>query len=239
MTQLPHGRQYNPFNPLDKGNLGESVLSELLKQPVLPMPRPRPLSGGNRRQPSPTPSFIGAGVYAIYYIGEHAPFPPYDLLAIANRDEKWGKPLYVGKADPKGSRSGQTLTLEPGTALFDRLVLHSESIEGADNLALNDFFYRALTVDDAFIGLGEVVVIQQLSPLWNSVGQGFGSKVVGSGRSNQKRSRWDTLHPGRPGMGQSEPKIPLDRLIELISLQLAGAIEVTPLPEDEDDTGEG
>ena len=43
-----------PFNPLDKVNLGESVAEAMLHQQVGALP------------PSP---FIGAGIYAIYYLG--------------------------------------------------------------------------------------------------------------------------------------------------------------------------
>lgn len=223
---------HEPFNPLDKRNLGESVLRELLRQPVLPMPPPREVGPGGRRYYNPDAAFQGAGVYAIYYVGEHQPFDPYEPLADVNRGGRWERPIYVGKADPRGSRSGQDLNLDPGEALFQRLTQHSESIDSAENLDLRDFAYRALRVDDAFIGLGEIVVIQQLRPLWNSVGQGFGSKVVGAGRSNQKRSRWDTLHPGRPGMGVSDPRMPLEQVAQLVRSQLAGQTDVPAEAED-------
>lgn len=55
-----------PFDPLDKLNLGGSVARELLFQPVQPLP------------PAP---FTGAGVYAIYYTGEHQPFEAYAPIA--------------------------------------------------------------------------------------------------------------------------------------------------------------
>lgn len=44
-----------PYNPLDKRNLGVSVADALLERPILPLP--------------PADSFVGAGIYAIYYVG--------------------------------------------------------------------------------------------------------------------------------------------------------------------------
>lgn len=78
-----------PFNPLDKTNLGESVAKALLERAVTPLPPPE--------------SFCGAGVYAIYYVGS---FPAYEAVARANRDNTWSAPLYVGKAVPPGARKG-------------------------------------------------------------------------------------------------------------------------------------
>lgn len=54
--------------PLDKRNLGESVAGALLERPVGPLP--------------PEQKFIGAGIYAIYYIGD---FQPYNQIAQQNR----------------------------------------------------------------------------------------------------------------------------------------------------------
>lgn len=48
-----------PYNPLDKRNLGASVAAAMLASPVHTLP------------PEP---FIGAGVYAIYYRGDFAPY---------------------------------------------------------------------------------------------------------------------------------------------------------------------
>jgi hypothetical protein len=84
-----------------------------------------------------------------------------------------------------------------GKALRDRLGQHAASIDEATNLSLSDFYYRALTVDDIWIPLGENVVIEKFQPLWNRVIDGFGNKTPGKGRNNQKRSPWDVIHPGR------------------------------------------
>ena len=77
------------YNPLDKLRLGESVAKALLARPVSDLPPPG--------------SFIGAGIYALYYIGN---FPPYRKIADKNINDQWSAPLYVGKAVPAGARKG-------------------------------------------------------------------------------------------------------------------------------------
>lgn len=73
---------FEPFNPLDKRHLGASVANALLESDVHPLP------------PEP---FIGAGVYALYYVGD---FPAYEVLAEVNRNGQFACPIYVGKAVP-------------------------------------------------------------------------------------------------------------------------------------------
>ena len=60
-----------PYNPLAKRHLGEQVAEALLSEPIHTMPPER---------------FIGAGVYALYYIGD---FPAYAALAEVNRDDQY------------------------------------------------------------------------------------------------------------------------------------------------------
>ncbi|WP_298820974.1 Eco29kI family restriction endonuclease [Chloroflexus sp.] len=67
-----------------------------------------------------------------------------------------------------------------------------------DNLSLDDFWRRYLVVDDIWIALAENMLIEMFAPVWNTTIIGFGSHAPGKGRHNQKRSAWDTLHPGRP-----------------------------------------
>lgn len=176
-----------PYNPLDKRNLGKSVAEALLDQQLVDLPMPGMREG-----------FVGAGVYAIYYFGEHAPYPPYRLLAERNRNAEDVSPIYVGKAIPAGARkAGVGLDVPVGTVLFNRLREHAESIRDAMNLDLRDFKCRFLLVDDIWIPLGESLVIQRFEPLWNVVVDGFGNHDPGSGRLRQQRSAWDTIHPGR------------------------------------------
>jgi hypothetical protein len=174
-------RQELPYNPLDRKNLGRSVAEALLKQPVNRLP--------------PTEAFLGAGIYAIYYVGD---FPPYAIISERNWDDKFEAPIYVGKAVPKGARKGRTGTGAPtGAALYKRLAEHSESIKAATNLQVEDFFCRYLVAEDIWIPLGESLLVEQFSPLWNKIIDGFGNHAPGKGRYEQERSSWDVLHPGR------------------------------------------
>lgn len=169
-----------PFNPLDKRNLGASVAEALLTRD------PIPLNSIN--------SFNGAGIYAIYYVGN---FPAYCHLAIQNKDNKFSAPIYVGKAVPKGARRGGDLEAEPGNVLYKRIWQHAESIKQANNLEINDFFCRYIVVDDIWIPLGESLMISRFMPLWNRHIDGFGNHDPGRGRYQGLRPRWDVLHPGR------------------------------------------
>ncbi|WP_218119559.1 Eco29kI family restriction endonuclease [Roseospirillum parvum] len=114
-----------PYNPLAKRNLGKSVADALLQS------EPDPLGT--------LTNFDGAGIYALYYTGA---FPIYAPIANRNRKGKFELPIYVGKAVPKGARKGDIgLGLDPGTALFTRLVKdHAKSIKQAENLDIEDFF---------------------------------------------------------------------------------------------------
>jgi len=170
-----------PYNPLHKRNLGESVAKALLTEPVVVLPPDR---------------FIGAGIYAIYYTGT---FEAYQEIAKYNRDEKFLWPIYVGKAVPAGARKGGFgLDADPGEVLYKRLSEHAASIQQAENLNLRDFSCRYLVVDDIWIPLAESLLIEKFYPVWNMKIDGFGNHDPGAGRRNQKKSSWDVLHPGRP-----------------------------------------
>lgn len=179
-----------PFNPLDKRNLGTSVADALLARPRSSLP--------------PAEKFVGAGVYAIYYFG---PFEPYRPIAERNKaNDGQDTPIYVGKAVPKGARKGGVgLDSEPGTVLYDRLAEHAESIRLAKNLNVEDFFCRYLAVDDIWIPLGENLLIEMFSPLWNRLIDGFGNHDPGKGRYQGKVPAWDILHPGRAWAKKLQP----------------------------------
>jgi hypothetical protein len=169
------------YNPLDRRHLGESVAMALLERPPQRLP------------PEP---FLGSGIYAIYYTGA---FEPYARIGEINRTKALLWPLYVGRAVPAGARKGDQLEAsQEGSELFNRLKKHAQSITQATNLELADFMCRYLVVDDIFIPLGETLMIQKYSPVWNKVLDGFGINDPGKGRKDQQRSTWDTLHPGRP-----------------------------------------
>src|SRR5690348_1833028 len=117
-----------PFNPLDKLNLAESLADAMLKRPVSPLP--------------PNEKFAGAGIYAIYYVGD---FKAYKPLAKKNVGADPGSPIYVGKAVPAGARKGGFgLGADPGYVLLKRLKEHARSIEEAKNLDVEDFSCRYL-----------------------------------------------------------------------------------------------
>jgi hypothetical protein len=170
-----------PYNPLDKINLAQSIERELLGRDCEPL--------------SQVDEIVGAGIYVIYYSG---PFEAYGRVR-ANIDEKaFDEPIYVGKAIPKGGRKGGLgKDAGRGTALRDRLRQHASSVDEATNLNLGDFWVRHLVVDDIWIPLGENMLIERFKPLWNRAIDGFGNKDPGRRRATQYRSPWDVLHPGR------------------------------------------
>lgn len=191
-----------PYNPLEKKNLAVSVAEAMLNRPVSHLP---------------PDSFEGAGIYAIYYTGD---FEAYKRIAEKNREGKFEAPIYVGKAVPAGARKGGFgLGLSPGNVLYRRLEEHATSIIQARNLNIEDFFCRYLVVDDIWIPLGESLLIEKFSPLWNKVIDGFGNHDPGKGRYNQQRSRWDTLHPGRSWAERLAPnKETVEQILEKIKI---------------------
>jgi Eco29kI restriction endonuclease len=194
-----------PYNPLEKLNLGLSIAKALLETDARPLKEAHTLRG--------------AGVYAIYYSG---PFAAYAPIAAENRDGKSRQPIYVGKAIPKGGRKGGLGPVAAtGTALRDRLRQHAASIEQSQNLKPTDFLFRALVVDDIWIPLGENMLIEQFKPVWNLVIDGFGNNDPGVGRTKQKRSPWDVLHPGRTWAQKlADSGTTADQLIAKISRHL-------------------
>lgn len=179
-----------PFNPLAMDSLAESVVRKLMQATPVPL--------------QSIPRFHGAGVYAIYYTGN---FPAYEVVTRENQDGRWGLPIYVGKAVPKGGRQG----LEAGqdslnTAMWSRLRQHAKSIEAATNLDIEDFMVRWIVVDEIWIPLGESTLIRSTRPVWNAAVDGFGNHDPGKGRHKGLVPQWDTLHPGRPWAQRLEPR---------------------------------
>ena len=156
------------YDPLSVDELGRNAARALMEYPPDDLP--------------PKESFEGGGVYTLHYVGS---FPAY-----AGMDDE--EPIYVGKADLPGKRQGRTRARRQTPALHRRLVKHAESLESAQNLHLHDFQCRWLVLDAVWISLTEQVLIAEYSPVWNVAVDGFGK-----GRWNQRRSQWDTLHPGR------------------------------------------
>jgi len=179
------------YNPLEKQNLAESVVRELMAVPISPL--------------EALTSFEGAGVYVIYYVGEFEAYAPFknDL-----ENGVFDKPIYVGKAIPAGARTGGLgLGASPGYVLFNRLKEHLESVSLANNVDSKDFYFRHLVVDDIWIPLSESLLIMNYKPVWNVLITGFGNHDPGAGRYNQKRSLWDTVHPGRSWAEKCQPAV--------------------------------
>lgn len=176
---MPGATTVIPFDPLKKEVLGGAIAEVMLTTAVYPISKSLPLKG--------------AGIYALYYSG---PFDAYTAIADQNKHGKFDAPIYVGQALPAGGRKGLEIVVD-SAALRSRLSTHRRSIEAAVNLNVDDFHYRVLVLDDAFIRLGETSLIALFAPIWNTYIDGFGNNAPGSGRTPIK-SRWDTLHPGRP-----------------------------------------
>jgi hypothetical protein len=204
------------YNPLEKVNLAKSIEGELLARPTEPL--------------SAVANATGAGVYVIYYTGA---FPAYASIAAENRDGKFERPIYIGKAIPKGGRKGglSTDVSAAGRALGDRLKQHATSIDEAENLELADFHVRHLVVDDIWIPLGENMLIETFKPVWNRAIDGFGNKDPGKRRSTQYRSPWDVLHPGRQfAVKLAASPVTAEFLLKRVGDYFAGR-KLDPLPK--------
>lgn len=196
------------FNPLDLENLGASIARAMGETDPVPL--------------GSLPKFGGAGIYALYYSGEH---PAYESLVAANLSREDPHPIYVGKATPKGGRKGLA-SPEAGTALRSRLGQHARSVEEASNLDLADFTARWLVLDHVWVSLGESVLIRRHSPVWNAIVDGFGNHAPGSGRSAGLRPRWDLLHPGRPwAVGLRDSMETPDDVIQDVRAYLAARVD--------------
>jgi hypothetical protein len=195
-----------PFNPLDRLALAQSIQRELLSRPCESLPPPLP--------------FEGAGVYAIYYSGD---FPAYEPIA----SDECERPIYVGKAVPPGSRRGGFLDAPAGRALYNRLREHAESVMQATNLDGNHFRCRYLVVEDIWIPLGETILISHARPVWNFIVDGFGKHAPGRGREAGRRSLWDELHPGRPWSAREQPAARTSaQIVQLVEEFFAGDLPV-------------
>ncbi len=164
----------DPYNPLDRRRLGETLVRALEESKLFGL--------------GPLSRFFGIGVYALYYRGA---FPFY------RKNVSPKKPIYIGKADPPGGRKGIELTGKETSRLYSRLAEHIESIRQASNLEIGDFDCRYLIVDPIWIPFLESLLIEKYRPIWNVKIEGFGIHHPGSGRKGQKKSVWDTIHPGR------------------------------------------
>jgi hypothetical protein len=150
------------------------------------------------------------GVYALYPApGVH---PLYESVGEANR-AGCHLPIYVGKAVPKGARTGQAEREGKTSAsnnLYLRLREHRASIDQAENLDIEDFSFRVGAMEIDLVAWGESVLIGHFQPAWNQIISGFGIHDPGGGRAQQQRSVWDRLHPGRTAAKRLPVAEPVD-----------------------------
>lgn len=139
---------------------------------------------------SDIPKFYGSGVYAIYYKGSFAAYQP-----ISGTET----PIYVGQASP--ALSNARSPSEQGSKLCGRLTDHRKNIGKAEStLDLADFEFRSLVVQSGWETAAEDYLIHLFSPIWNSetnILYGLGKHGDSATTRQNRRSPWDTLHPGR------------------------------------------
>lgn len=143
------------------------------------------------------PRFYGSGVYAIYYRGG------FEAYAPITRSEH---PIYVGKAEP--AASGARTPKDQDTRLHRRLSEHQKTIASATrSLRVEDFDCRYLVVQSGWEGAAETALINLFHPVWNKESRilyGFGKHGDAAETRGNKRSPWDTLHPGREWAGHDK-----------------------------------
>ena len=170
------------FDPLDPRLFGLFAAIALIGQDRLPL-----ASMAETR-------FYGSGVYALYYTGSFAVYKPI---------KKTEHPIYVGKARPQGKNA--RTPVEQGEKLCGRLNDHRKNISKATKtLRVADFACRYLVVQSGYEAPAESALIDLFSPIWNGetrILYGFGKHGDSADTRGNKRSPWDTLHPGRAWAG--------------------------------------
>ena len=106
-------------------------------------------------------------------------------------------PIYVGKADPAVDYA-ETVE-DQGQSLYHRLREHARNIAKTD-LDLADFRYRAAAIQSGMQAAVEDFMIRMFHPIWNKevrICYGIGKHGDSPVTRANKRSPWDTMHPGR------------------------------------------
>lgn len=180
------------FNPSDPALVGPFIGLGLLAQPRMPL--------------AAVGKFYGSGVYAIYYRGD---FPAYAPLSGAEH------PIYVGKADPVDPKADSPLG--QGPKLSARLAEHARSIGKAGNLRIEDFECRFLVISSGWQESAETFLIRLYEPVWNTetnICFGLGKHGDAAETRANKRSPWDTMHPGREWAAKSlEDQLPESEIL--------------------------
>lgn len=206
----PSLRPSHIFDPADPGIAGRIAAMALVAQDRHPL--------------GSVPLFYGSGIYAIYY---HGTYPAYAPLCQTEH------PIYVGKADP-GSPTARTAE-EQGNKLSARLREHAKNIgKASTTLHLDDFECRFLVVQTGFQKAAEDNLIALFKPIWNSetkIAFGLGKHGDSAETRGNKRSPWDTLHPGRKwAENTAEDQKPASVVIEEIAQHLSAQRIFTDVP---------
>jgi len=164
------------FDPTDPKIIGRFISLAMVAQPV------HKLAAVHR--------FYGSGVYAIYYRGDFSLYTPISATET---------PIYVGKAGP--AITNARTPMDQSDRLARRLEDHHKSIlKAVTTLNINDFDCRFLVVQSGYETAAEDYLIHLFKPIWNNetdVLYGLGKHGDDATTRQNKRSPWDTLHPGR------------------------------------------
>ena len=136
-----------------------------------------------------TSKFYGSGVYALYY--NDSKIDAYRPISGTET------PIYVGKAIP-ALPTAET-AFDQGPAIWKRLKEHRKSILDGD-LNPAHFRYRYAVIQSGMESAVEDFMIRLFTPIWNKeikVCQGIGKHGDAAVTRANKRSPWDTMHPGR------------------------------------------
>ncbi|MGE8114531.1 Eco29kI family restriction endonuclease [Pseudomonas sp. NPDC086566] len=192
------------FDPSDPITAGRIVALTLISQPL--------------HELASIPNFYGAGIYALYYKGS---FKPYCRLAGSDH------PIYVGKADPSNPSAKDAIA--QGTKLSSRMNEHAKNIRKAKStLDINDFKCRFLIVQSGFQKSAEDYLINFFKPIWNSETKicfGLGKHGDSTETRDNRRSPWDTMHPGRTWADKSERN---QKSVEQITVEINQHLELHP-----------
>lgn len=216
-------RQYPEYDlvPIEQDSATANLVRELSFQSVHPLP--------------PTERFEGAGVYVLYYCGD---FPAY--APIRQDPSAPCQPIYVGKAEPSGRRTGvQGPSDADRIKLLGRLREHAGSVRAArSTLDLADFRCRFVVTRPLWIPMAERLLIAHYTPLWNSnLLPGFGLHGVGKYRFDGMIPWWDALHPGRTWAARlRQERTPAQAEQQVVRFFTASAAERERLIIPEDNT---
>lgn len=197
-------------DPLSTEQITRTVCEAFERQPLISM----------RDGISP---FEGSGLYALYYAG--------DTLDLYRPLSRTGIPLHVGRSATRESvfpASQDSRTTRP---LHARLRRHRAALMTAQ-LPLDEFQFRALLVPEPFARAGELALLTNYRPLWNSSRlSGFSSVGTRGVARAAERSRWEAVHDvrGRTG-GRTDAR--RDKLIEQASAHIRTQIRDTARSHD-------